>query len=162
MATLLKRAEFSKWKTKCVDYRYLFKGYIQAVGFTAHAEGDPEASCDDPLFDGSGSFDDNWDVWYEIQGVVSDEDLQTIMDELTAFHASAAEMVENDRHAWPQCWERAGTDFHFTRNGHGAGFWDGDWEEGDALSDLSKPFSTFEMVGVRDDDGDLTSVYFHS
>ena len=25
--------------------------------------------------------------------------------------------------------ETAGTDFHFTRNRHGAGFWDGDWDE---------------------------------
>jgi len=26
-------------------------------------------------------------------------------------------------------WERAGHDFWLTRNGHGAGFWDGDWPE---------------------------------
>lgn len=27
--------------------------------------------------------------------------------------------------------EQAGHDFWLTRNGHGAGFWDGDWSEGD-------------------------------
>lgn len=26
-------------------------------------------------------------------------------------------------------WEKAGHDFWFTRNGHGVGFWDGDWPE---------------------------------
>lgn len=27
-------------------------------------------------------------------------------------------------------WEQAGHDFWLTRNGHGAGFWDGDWQDG--------------------------------
>jgi len=34
---------------------------------------------------------------------------------------------------------QAGHDFWLTRNGHGAGFWDGDWPEtGDALTEASK------------------------
>lgn len=37
---------------------------------------------------------------------------------------------------------RAGHDFWLTRNGHGAGFWDGDWPEeaGERLSDAAKEF----------------------
>jgi hypothetical protein len=31
-------------------------------------------------------------------------------------------------------------DFWLTRNGHGAGFWDGDYENGDALTDICKDF----------------------
>jgi hypothetical protein len=39
--------------------------------------------------------------------------------------------------------EQAGHDFALTRNGHGAGFWDGDWpEHGDMLTEASKPFGT--------------------
>ena len=162
MATPEMLAKHRVWLSQSIDYPYLFKGYMQAVGFTSQAEGEPDAPYEDSLFEGSGDFDSNWDVWSEIQDHISDEDLQTIMDDLAAFHESATGLVEEDVHSWPSCWDRAGNDFHFTRNGHGCGFWDGDWEEhGQALTDLSKPFSTLEMVGVRDDDGDLHSVYFH-
>jgi len=33
-----------------------------------------------------------------------------------------------------QDWSRAGHDFWLTRNGHGAGFWDGDWPEPQAAT----------------------------
>lgn len=37
--------------------------------------------------------------------------------------------------------ENAGHDFWLTRNGHGAGFWDGDWpEHGDTLTTAGKEF----------------------
>lgn len=49
---------------------------------------------------------------------------------------------------------RAGHDFWLTRNGHGAGFWDGDWPDGgDKLTELSKQFGEVDLyVG---DDGRL-------
>lgn len=49
--------------------------------------------------------------------------------------------------------EMAGHDFALTRNGHGAGFWDGDWEEavGGALTESSKAFG--ESTPYVDDDG---------
>lgn len=39
-------------------------------------------------------------------------------------------------------WGRAGHDFWLTRNGHGAGFWDGDWDEpfDDQLTAAAKRF----------------------
>lgn len=44
-------------------------------------------------------------------------------------------------------------DFWLNRNGHGAGFWDGDWEKGDELSDASHTFGSCDIyVG---DDGKL-------
>lgn len=37
--------------------------------------------------------------------------------------------------------KQAGHDFWLTRNGHGAGFWDGDWPEtGDKLTEASKAY----------------------
>jgi hypothetical protein len=37
---------------------------------------------------------------------------------------------------------RAGSDFWLTRNGHGAGFWDGDWPgRGDDLTEIAEKFS---------------------
>jgi hypothetical protein len=48
--------------------------------------------------------------------------------------------------------EAAGHDFWLTRNGHGAGFWDGDWpkEIGTKLTKLSKSFGEFNLY-VGDD-----------
>ena len=44
----------------------------------------------------------------------------------------------------------AGHDFWLTRNGHGAGFWDGDWANGDRLTEASKRFGEFDLY-VGDD-----------
>lgn len=52
-------------------------------------------------------------------------------------------------------WERAGHDFCLTRNGHGAGFWDGDWPApyGDQLTVACKAYAPMSLyVG---DDGKL-------
>ena len=53
--------------------------------------------------------------------------------------------------------ERAGHDFWLTRNGHSAGFWDGDWPEyGDKLTVAAKRFRSLDVY-VGDDD----KLYFH-
>lgn len=44
----------------------------------------------------------------------------------------------------------AGSDFWLTRAGAGAGFWDGDWEHGEALSAACKDFGTPDLY-VGDD-----------
>jgi hypothetical protein len=46
----------------------------------------------------------------------------------------------------------AGHAFWLTRNGHGAGFWDGDWPEphASALDEASKAFGSFDLY-VGDD-----------
>lgn len=43
--------------------------------------------------------------------------------------------------------EMGGHDFWLTRNGHGAGFWDGDWEKavGERLTKASKAFGEFDL-----------------
>lgn len=48
--------------------------------------------------------------------------------------------------------EFAGYDFWLTRNGHGCGFWDGDWKEphGTRLTDAAKKYPTVELY-VGDD-----------
>lgn len=50
-------------------------------------------------------------------------------------------------------WELAGHDFWLTRNGHGAGFWDGDWSEPAAkqLTEASKRFGEV-WIEVGDDE----------
>lgn len=46
----------------------------------------------------------------------------------------------------------AGHDFWLTRNGHGAGFWDGDWPEpqASALTNAAKAFGEFHLY-IGDD-----------
>lgn len=53
---------------------------------------------------------------------------------------------------------RAGHDFFLTRNGHGAGFWDGDWPEGigKRLAEASKVYGT---QGVMAGDDGLLHVH---
>lgn len=43
-----------------------------------------------------------------------------------------------------------GYDFWLTRNGHGAGFWDGDWKEGDALTKWAKTFGSVDWYAGDD------------
>lgn len=50
-------------------------------------------------------------------------------------------------------YERAGHDFWLTRNGHGAGFWDGDWPklQGERLDALTRTFRGGYDLYVGDD-----------
>lgn len=43
--------------------------------------------------------------------------------------------------------QQAGHDFWFTRNGHGVGFWDGDWpQHGEQLTRIAQGFREFDDV----------------
>src|SRR5690606_33786288 len=47
-------------------------------------------------------------------------------------------------------------DFHLTRNGHGAGFWDrGAGDVGERLTEAAKTFGTAEITADLDDDGNV-------
>ncbi len=53
---------------------------------------------------------------------------------------------------------QAGRDFWLTRNGHGTGFWDGDWrsEVGERLTKASEKFDTIDILV-----GDNGTLYFN-
>lgn len=74
--------------------------------------------------------------------------LATMLAECDRFERENAKDINGDL-------ERAGHDFWLTRNGHGAGFWDGDWppEEGARLTEAAQSFRECDLyVG---DDGRL-------
>lgn len=84
------------------------------------------------------------------------ETMQRIIDDCSKFWSSVESMgidldavclVDDD------ATERAAHDFWLTRNGHGAGFWDGDWSESaeDQLTELAKSFG--EQWPYVGDDG---------
>jgi len=69
--------------------------------------------------------------------------------DLTKFMSMAKKYIQGEQD------DDVAHDFWLTRNGHGAGFWDGDYEYGDELTKLSKKFGEIDpYVG---DDG---KIYF--
>lgn len=101
---------------------------------------------DDSTPAGGVPMDDNY--------CVADIDPATVrqaIEDCRRFANEAGEMLEE--HPDPTMWPH---DFWLTRNGHGAGFWDGDWPiNGDALTELAKTFGeVFLYVG---DDGAIYS-----
>ena len=49
--------------------------------------------------------------------------------------------------------DRAGHDFWLTRNGHGAGFWDGDWPQyGELLTKAAEGYGEFNPEWSNDDE----------
>lgn len=71
--------------------------------------------------------------------------LEQIIVDCTKFQAENMDMIIEDL-------RRAGIDFWLTRNGHGAGFWDGDWpENGDTLTAKCKEYGMCDLY-IGDDE----------
>jgi len=73
---------------------------------------------------------DNWSI-----DCIDDASILEASNDCVLFQEKAGERIADDL-------EHAGRDFWYTRNGHGCGFWDGDWSEADGkfLTDLAKTF----------------------
>jgi hypothetical protein len=90
-------------------------------------------------------------------GDIADETMQLIVEDAADFQRRFGELIQDDEspaiEKWGR-WELAGHHFWLTRNGHGAGFWDGDWpKHGDELTRASKEYGEFYLyVG---DDGEI-------
>lgn len=79
---------------------------------------------------------------------LSDEAWARVEADCKAFQEKAGELIEGRE-------SDAGRDFWLTRNGHGCGFWDGDWEDdvGEKLTRLSKEFG--KVTPFVNDDGKI-------
>jgi len=73
------------------------------------------------------------------------ETLQAIVDDCQQFQRDNFTMIKDNL-------EQAGHDFWLTRNGHGAGFWDGDWPESDgiALTKDCKGYGEVDLYACTD------------
>jgi hypothetical protein len=69
-----------------------------------------------------------------------------------AFLAAAYQAVDPATPGLPDA-SRMGHDFWLTRNGHGAGFWDGDYPEpaGDVLTEIAETFGEIDLYPGDDD-----------
>ena len=97
------------------------KAYIEALYFTDASCIEDECSHDNSL---------------------SPETLAEINQECAKFYNEHRDIIEEGLGA-----TQAGHDFWLTRNGHGAGFWDGDWPEdaGDRLTEASRDFGPVDV-----------------
>lgn len=67
------------------------------------------------------------------------------------FQSQNKELLERADEVDGQDYSSSGHNFWLTRNGHGAGFWDGDYQEtGDELTEAAKKFGEFDLY-VGDD-----------
>ena len=116
--------------------------YIECMLWSTNDESTPEV-WGEPLGDNYGPAD------------LSEECLSTIKSDCAKFQEENAEDIT----VWPDrgisADEQAGHDFWLTRNGHGCGFWDGDWpeEEGNRLDKASQPYG--EVNPYVGDDGKI-------
>lgn len=89
---------------------------------------------------------------YEIEDFAPETKKQMIED-CKSFQEANSEWLVNEHCNKPfDCMTRAGHDFWLTRNGHGAGFWDGDWSKDadKALTTCSKAYGAVDLY-VGDD-----------
>lgn len=100
----------------------------------------------------SSDLNDETDRSFESVGYGPDDiepaTMEAIKADCAAFLESAGDLVSQDNYIGSGNYlERAGHDFWLTRNRHGAGFWDGDWEKtaGKKLTDLSHPYGDFYL-----------------
>lgn len=71
-------------------------------------------------------------------------------NDIDSFLEQAKDLISDD---WNS--EQVGHDLWLTRNGHGSGFWDRGYENGDKLSDIAR---TFKPLNVWESECDV--IYF--
>ena len=129
-----------------------FLGYTQGIGFTSTV--DSENGGESLVANGGGSFDDNCpESWNEWSTLLTEAERDEIINDAANFFCEAKHLFNGKD-------EQAGTDFHLTRNGHGSGFWDGDWPKwGNKLTEMSKPYGSLELLGTKTKKGKLKTAY---
>lgn len=102
---------------------------------TAYIEAALWSSTDSSDETGGDPLDENFGL-----ADLSVETLTSIIADCQAFQLEHAEDIGDEL-------ERAGHDFWLTRNGHGAGFWDGDWDDevGQRLTNASNDYGSVDL-----------------
>lgn len=88
---------------------------------------------------------------------ISTKLMEQITQDCTDFQSQAGDLISSDNCSYTGCSsiEYAGHDFWLTRNGHGCGFWSGNWKEPAAtkLTNIAELFG--EMDVYIGDDGKI-------
>ncbi len=86
----------------------------------------------------------------------SDDAVRAAQRAVSTFLTEVERLDLDDTDAWDDAggWDAVGHDLWLTRNGHGAGFWDGDWGTiGDALTTIAGRLGEVDVY--QGDDGQL-------
>lgn len=134
-----------------------FKGYLLGLAFTGrhyeNEDGEPDSLFGEPGCDIADCVDVEYDIWQHLE----ESDRVDILADCVGFFIQASAVMGDDNcgDSWTdEDYNSLGSDFHLTRNGHGAGFWDGGWPEiGDKLTSLAEPFGTLEIERYGDNEG---------
>lgn len=113
------------------------RGAITAAFFTAN-----------PLPE-SGEYVIDWDLTWNL---LSGEEQGRFIAACQAFQAKFPKLLAKACEATGNDLEHAGRDYHYTSQGHGVGFWDGDWKAngrdyGDLLTKACKRLKLPEIHG---------------
>jgi hypothetical protein len=112
------------------SYSEFAQGYLQAMFFTEHDV-----------------------VRNKSLGALSPEAIGELLADCTQFETAARADLDASSEVSDRCDDtQAGRDFWYTRNGAGAGFWDGDWPEPFAkrLDALAKSFGRSDLIASVD------------
>lgn len=95
-----------------------------------------------------------WDKFDEFFARLDPQTLERIVSDCEKFQLENLTLLETAYRTdnFQNTVVQAGHDFYLTRNHHGSGFWDGDWEEfGEQLSAASKKFGEFNLYVDEDE-----------
>jgi len=107
------------------------------------------SSMDESDDDGGSPMDSNYCL-----DDISTEAQQEMRDDCRKFIQLADHLLEEGIDLFDDDDGRSAHDFWLTRNGHGCGFWDGDWpKNGDALTAICKQFGEVHLY--LGDDGKI-------
>jgi hypothetical protein len=118
------------------------RSYIEAALWTSMDESDDS---------GGEPMDRNYDI-----DDIHPDTLEHMRIDCEAFQEKYGNIIDGaeleDLHRASCNRDLAGYHFWLTRNGHGAGFWDGDWPDpiGDQLTEASKHFGEYDLY-IGDD-----------
>lgn len=123
-----------------MKYDEFTTAYLTAALWTETDETNPDQ--------GGEPLDDNYGI-----GDIEPKTLAEMVEDCRKFQEMHAELIVDENVAVESdhsCDARAGHDFWLTRNQHGAGFWDGDWEEPAAakLTEAAHSFGEYNLTAT--------------
>ena len=133
---------------------YVLRGYMDAILFTEE-RGTQCPSCEEMVFDFHIAC-----PYCDHKKCFKTEAREFGTDLMTAINSDIDRFIGTiptlSNFSIDQC-ERIGHDFWLTRNGHGAGFWDGDWDEDfeKLACDVCEEFGSF---GISFDDSYIMDI----
>lgn len=125
-------------KTQKSDFPQFFNAYLgSALCLSTISEGDEE----NPGEREGDPFDTHFSLEDFTKGT-----LETLRAHAYSFWSRMWFYIDCDEQAKDATPEQAGHDFWLTQNGHGAGFWDGDWPKyGDTFTKLAKCYPEINL-----------------